>query len=226
MASEFSNIFGSDDRDEELVVEKDKAEKDVQEIKVVNAGFPSLVDSAQALYIIPIGQKSIPRDQLREKAILNSYGSGSSYSRYSVVNNLLVYREGQEPFPVFDQKLLITEHDILRLNGRPFLVMQVISRDSNGDNLLNDEDSKSLAIYDFGKAEPELYESEGMSYQAYRMAESENYLFVEFTRELGPEAGKSSDNPSQTVLKKYVPGSGVSEIIPEKIIQKISNTIN
>ena len=141
-----------------IVVDQRKP-KDISE-KVLVYYNPVISDFSEYI-MIPVGFKNIAESRLSKIGSYSSYGSSGSYSvsgiyyKYRGLFNNIVFKNKnqQDTFLLLDKKALITcfyypykyckEKDA---DVPKFLMFSVIEKDTNGDNLINDDDAENIYL--------------------------------------------------------------------------------
>ena len=115
-----------------------------------------LIDSAKAIYILPVTQKNLGEAEYIDEGalgLMNSRYTGrkTSLRIYGVTNynNLILFGPNiSEPKMLFEEKVSIDGYHYLEELGSGYVLIIVAESDSNGDGVLNGYDNQSLFLYD------------------------------------------------------------------------------
>ena len=118
-----------------------------------------LLDSAAALYVLPVGQKNLGEAEDIDESLLglvNVYGRRKSYSRSSggvSYNNLVVFDAHlTTPQMLFQDKVSIHAYDYFENENGKYLFIQLADSDTNKDGFLDHYDIQKLVVYNLEAA--------------------------------------------------------------------------
>ena len=118
-----------------------------------------LLDSAAALYVLPVGQKNLGEAEDIDESLLglvNVYGRRKSYSRSSggvSYNNLVVFDVHlTAPQMLFQDKVSIHAYDYFENENGKYLFIQLADSDTNKDGFLDHYDIQKLVVYNLEAA--------------------------------------------------------------------------
>jgi len=194
--------------------------------QLISFEMPVLVDTLNAVYMIPVSHKSLEDPEYIGTGLLNlldSYGEVHYDRRYSSeyygsFNNLLVYDSRND-----DVNELFTE----RVNFRSItteyfgddilFIIKAANEDTNGDGVINMADHKSLYVYSLRKKDLRVIEVEG--------ADIADYQIVNGTKDILVLVGTDKDQDGAfdkyrepAIIKKYDYNSGtLIDIVDENM---------
>lgn len=141
-------------RDTRLKVENISEKDSSLIIRSQNITFeqPIQLDTSRAIFIIPVDQVNLDREELIKKAdrtVLNFSSGGYSYeSHYGLHNNfILINNEKGITKQIFDKKVAISEWVYINIKGTTAILFSAADFDSNKDYVLDSDDFQKLYVY-------------------------------------------------------------------------------
>lgn len=153
---------------------------------------PWLLDSANSLYIIPIGHIQDDRRMNHETSesdeLLNAFGSGSySFSsRHSRNNNNLILKDfkNNKENLIFDSKVSFDSWYTITFNNQHYLFIEIVSCDCNNNGELDDNDRHDLAVYDVANKRLVTIEKVDFNLNAVFQVVNSNYVGLRYQHDV------------------------------------------
>jgi hypothetical protein len=195
--------------------------------------FPDLIDTANQLYVIPIGHKTnqeLQNDYLKLSSSVNpSYGGYDSRYDYSPDEkryvNMMIYdgKSGKSEI-LFKQKLLLGDYHAEYYKDDVLLTMKAALADTNNDKNISLDDQTSLFIYSLHNKSLRQLKYTDKSVLYYQKIPNTKDFIIKF----GLEASKRDENKSNTdlsVICRYLYEQDQLVVINDDKIQKEMNEI-
>ncbi|MGV3541263.1 MAG: hypothetical protein ACO1OQ_15715 [Rufibacter sp.] len=154
----------------------------------ISFGDPVQVDSAKAMYLIPVGQVNL---EVKEK-IYKRRGIGSSSnfeggyekdgyidSYDGIFNNFILYEHvGNTRTRLFSNKVAIHNWSNVKIKDTKLLLFTGADTDSNKDNLLDEDDFQNLYVYFLGDKKLVPFKLSGRTVLNYEVMENTNLIYI------------------------------------------------
>ena len=198
----------------------------------ITYNFPEIIDSANQVYIIPIGHRT--NQEIRDQYSRFSFSSGSSYGyssdskyyndNYTYVNMMVYDAKNAKTEILFKQKILIIEYSTEHFKDDAFLLMEAALDDTNKDGQISSEDLTSLFIYSVRTGILKHLEYKDKSVLYFKNIPGTKNFMVKF----GIDAARQYENNSNSdmsVLCKYLYDMDQLQVINDENTQKELNSI-
>lgn len=196
--------------DEEI----EELQKKFQRQQLVNYKEFILLDTVQHLYMIPVGQKDLKNPEASEYGLLGLLDIESSYeyelqdgrytgSHYGDYNNLLIYDEkGNTQKKLFDFRVNFTMIKIKRFEDDILLLMNIASKDTHKDGVVNLNDLNDLFIYSLKEDRLRKVSLEGSDLLNYDFIPDSKDLLIRYGVDYD-KSGFYTANIEPSVIMKY-----------------------
>jgi len=213
--------------------------KENQRLQIVSYELPELVDTLNAVYIIPVSVSTLDKPEtVVESAydegvmgLLDTYSSVKSKGYYAenyfegLFANIIVYQ------PILNKTVLLFNERIM-LNGiRTYyfkddilLIFFTAEKDTNKDGLINFKDDKNLCIYSLETEKIHRIAEGTNSITDYKFIENSKDLLIEFSLSQYNDVKFKSYKP-QKIMKYEFETEKLSEVVPVKIQQQMQNLL-
>ncbi|RNC83812.1 MAG: hypothetical protein ED557_08550 [Balneola sp.] len=196
----------SEERIEELQEENKR-------LQVVSYDFPSLVDTLNLKYLIPVKHKTLNAAEFIDPDIyglfdMAGYPQGKIDRRYSSsiygsFNNLLIYDQKNKTISkLFDKRVNFGEINTNYINEDIIVLMKASSEDTFRDGVINLRDMKSLYLYSFSEGELRNISIEGLDVQYFNFVENTTDLLIQFGIDHNKD-GRYDEAYEPSVIKLY-----------------------
>lgn len=140
--------------DTRLKVENISEKDTTQIVRSQNITFeqPIQLDTSHAIFIIPVDQVNLDREELIKKTdrtVLNLSSGGYSYESYYGLHNnfILINNEKGITKQIFDKKVAISEWVYINIKGTAAILFSAADFDSNKDYVLDSDDFQKLYVF-------------------------------------------------------------------------------
>ena len=243
LVSDFFQGFGSN-RNATItnsLISEEKVEalnQENQRVQIVSYESPKLIDTLNAVYIIPISVSTLDKPETVVEVaddglmgLMDSYGSmrKGSYSRENYFEgmfaNIIVYQ------PIINKSILLFNERIMLNRLRTYyfkddilLVFYTAEKDSNKDGLVNFSDDTNLCIYSLKTGEMRKIAEGTNSITDYQFIENTKDLLVEFSLSQYKDVKFKSYKPRK-IMKYEFEAEKLSEVVPAAIQKQIQNLL-
>jgi len=232
----FSLIDSSDFDDNGLRIQNpqlvDNDSIELVRTQEVTFNSPYQLDTAQAKYIIPVGQVNLKSEERirfeKGGSILNLGSYDYSYeSHYGLFNNF-IYFDHSKGFTkkLFNEKVAVTHWAFLKKDTIEVLLFKGTTTDDNLDNKLDGADFQSLFAYYVSSDELKRYSFENETVLGFEPMNKTELIAIR----LGVDTDKNSDfessNEPQLITTLNVATRGIQEIISTEVQTEIQNIID
>ena len=179
---------------------------------------PTLLDSAQSLFLIPVGQVNseykVEGDLVTEALGSGSYRYNERFESYTgLFNNFILFEnKTDQKTRIFNKKAVLTDWANVKIKDTELLLFIGTSLDSNQDHLLDSEDMQSLFAYYLKDKKLIEYNLRNQTVLNYNPLKNTNLIGIE----LGVD--KNRDN---TFDRKTEPTNIVSLNTQSRLIQDL-----
>ncbi len=157
----------------------DGLKKQIVRDQAISLSGPKLLDSARALYMIPVALTNLERPEnvgLQEYADVYDSGEYSGRSQgYSSggYNNLVLYEQrGGQKYQLFNQRTAIDEVAYVDSPTGNFLLIEASRNDSNKDGKLNRADLAGFSVYSIVEHRLYNFDFEHMGVHSFKYLEN------------------------------------------------------
>ena len=226
---------------EEGILSEEKIEELQKENKreqVISYETPKLVDTLNAVYVIPIAHKTLnEKEDIDVSRLLNAAGSANDYSgfrdgkRYSKrvygdYNNLVIYNaKDNSTHKLLDHRANFKNYTEEYFDDDILLFFKVAEKDTYRDGVINLEDFKSLYIYSFYKKELKKVALKNADVIAYQFFYETKELIIQFGIDKNND-GQYTEYNEPSIIKKYDMITGtLTDIIDPVIDSELQKTL-
>lgn len=226
---------------EEGILSEEKIEELQKENKreqVISYETPKLVDTLNAIYVVPVAHKTLNevedidlRGLLSASESANDYRVASYKKRYSKrvygdYNNLIIYNAKDNSIhKLLDERANFNNYTEEHFDDDILLLFKVAEKDTYKDGVINLDDFKSLYIYSFHKKELKKVELENADVIAYRFFYESKELIIRFGIDKNND-GQYTELNEPSVIKKYDITKGkLTDIIDPVIDKELQKTL-
>lgn len=212
----------------------DEGREVIKRDQALSFSQPRLIDTLNFLYIIPVSQVNLKgvEDVLVEKEVyglLNAVSKGGrKYYRFDgYFNNVIVYdQKSDQKYPLFKSKVVVTEFEAHRIDGKYYLILEGAIDDSNNDNKLDRDDLKSLFVYDFESNKLSKFGFENMGLEWYYLTYETSEILISYTIDKD-QNGEVDKYQEPTIIKKLDLSTGeIDNLIDQNLIDHLQQLID
>jgi hypothetical protein len=195
----------------------------------ISFSTPYQLDTAQAKYIIPVGQVDLELSEKvsYEMSKLASRSNDYRYtSYYGLFNNFIYFNDANDvKKKLFEGRIVITRWDFLKMDSVEMLLFQGTTSDHNKDGHLND-DYQSLYAYFIDNGEMKTYAFEHKTVLGFEPMKKTHYIAVS----LGIDKNKdfdfeSSHEPQEVVLLDIKTGT-IKKLISDEMKMELQQAVD
>ena len=214
--------------------------QDNQRLQIISYESPKLVDTLNAVYIIPVSVSTLDKPKTVVEsaggeglmALMDTYGSFSRKKGYYEENyfeglfaNLIVYQPiANKTVLLFNERIMLGGLRTYNFKDDILLVFWTAEKDTNKDGLVNYYDDTNLCIYSM-KTEKIHRIAEGQnSITDYQFVENSKDLLIEFSLSDYKDVKFKSYKPRK-IMKYEFETEKLSEVVPAKIQQQMQNLV-
>ncbi|MDN5211908.1 hypothetical protein QQ020_07590 [Fulvivirgaceae bacterium BMA12] len=192
---------------EEKIEELQKENKREQ---VISYELPQLVDTPNAIYIIPVSHITLHEPEGIQGLLDASYSNSkqdidSRYASqfYGVYNNLIVYDQKAETSnKLFEKRVNFNEIKAEYFSDDILLLFKVAEKDTYRDGVINLQDYKSLYIYSISEGQLKKIGNDDMDIFSYAFLGDSKDLIIQFGIDKNKNGRYKSYN-EPTIIKRY-----------------------
>jgi hypothetical protein len=191
--------------------------------------LPILLDTIPEIYVIPVSQVSLAKPELYEPEFSPSMGrirNKINFPRKGNFNNLIIF-DGikNERFPIFNEKINITSYQYLEISDSKYLLIIGGTKDSNGDNKLNNSDLKSFYVYNLGSRKLNTISFNDYGLISYSRLYGKDELILQYGHDKNKN-GEFNSYEEPNILKRLTLSSMQAEdFIESELIHNAQNNI-
>lgn len=209
----------SDERIEEL-------QKENKRKQLISYDIPSLVDTLNLIYIIPVSHKTLNSEEYIDDQVLglmDMHGSYKTDSRFSSMyygdfNNLLIYDyKNHKIDKLFENRINFEDIRTEYFQDDILVLFKASTKDSYKDGVINQQDYKTLFIYSLKSKDLKEISLENMDISDIQFIENSKDLIINFGIDHNQD-GKYDKYREPSILKKFDFDKGeLVDIISEKL---------
>ncbi len=193
---------------------------------------PIQLDTAEAIYLSPVGQVKISEDEKSRNS--SFWGSGSSYesgkykfnSYYGFYNNFVLNDFSKNTsHQIFKEKVVISHWAHVKIKEEDILLFRGVSSDQNNDHLLNDEDYQSLYVYDINKDGLQKFHFDNQTVLSFEPLKKTDFVMVKVGEDINGDKVYFSNSEPQKTLILNVHTKKLEELIPDTMKESIQKLI-
>jgi len=231
------NRFDDDDMETGILSEEkiEALQKENKREQIISYRTPKLIDTINGIYIIPVGHKNLNQPESITKEIsglLNASGdfnkedyrySGRYYGNY---NNVLVFDEKTNSVKkLFAQRVNFSGIQTEYFEDETFLLIEVASKDTYKDGVINLQDLKSLFIYSLTTRQLKQVSQAQMDIEDYKFVNDSKDLIIRFGIDKNKD-GKYDEFREPVIIKKYNFGTAaLTDIISPELHMELQRTL-
>ena len=207
--------------------------------QIVSYQSPILVDTLNAVYIIPVSVTTLNKAEETELeapvlGLMDTYSSfGRSKTGYyrkqyfdGQFANLIVYQSVKNGTSLlFNERIMINELEGYYFKDDILLVFYTSEKDTNKDGLIDWQDDRNLCIYSLKTEKIRKIADNTNSVKNYKFIENSKDLLVVFSLNQYKEIKFNSYNKPTKVMKYEFENEKLSEIVPAEIQQQMQKLI-
>ena len=234
IANFFQNMSDQRIFDNALTVEAPESDSTQARMQDQQATFetPILIDTPNAIYIIPISQVNLEVPEIvsvPELGLMDSYGldEASIYLHTGVYNNIVVYNQKESSNAlVFDRKTHVGLFQNHKVDSNQYLLMVGTQTDSNQDNKLNDEDLQSFFVYNMATQELKAFAFSTMGLVDFYVMHRSDEVILRFAMDKD-QNGEVSRFQEPVYLKRLALSNyKVTDLVDQSMVDKIQSLVD
>jgi len=214
--------------------------QDNQRLQIISYESPKLIDTLNAVYIIPISVSTLDKPETVVEsaggdglmALMDTYGSFSRKKGYHEENyfeglfaNLIVYQPSvNKSILLFNERIMLGGLRTYNFKDDILLVFWTAEKDTNKDGLVNYHDDTNLCIYSMKTGKIHRIAEGQNSITDYQFVENSKDLLIEFSLSEYKDVKFKSYKPRK-IMKYEFETEKLSEVVPAKIQQQMQNLI-
>ncbi|MEN7548824.1 hypothetical protein AAG747_12960 [Rapidithrix thailandica] len=192
---------------------------------------PLQLDTAQAKYIIPVGQVNLKTE---EKVRVES-GRGLKFSSfnyyyeaYAGLFNNFIYYDHPKKFTkkIFDEKIAITYWSFLKKDGVEVLLFKGTTTDDNADKQMDDNDYQTLFAYYLADDTLMRYEFENKTVLGFQPMHKTDLVSIQLGVDKDKDFFFDINNEPQEITTLNVVSRSIQNVITGDIKTEIQNIID
>ena len=224
------------------LISEEKADALSQEklrLQIVSYESPKLVDTLNAVYIIPVSVSTLNKPEAFVEAAysegisaLLSYSSPRKEGYYKenyfegLFANIAVYRPiTNETTLLFHERIMLSGLRTYEFSDEILLVFYTAEKDSNKDGLVNFNDDTNLCIYSLKNEKMHRISENTNSITSYQFIENSKDLLLELSISQYNDVKFKSYKP-QKIMRYDFEAETLSEVIPAEIQQQVQNILD
>lgn len=201
--------------------------------QIISLNEFSSIDSAKAIYVLPIGQKNLDEEEDTDNPLIG-LSSSTRHRRKEVrrsygpnYNNLILFGPHlSNPRVLFDEKVAISFFSSFYMTGKNFFFIKLANTDTNKDGVLNAYDHQKLYLFDLEKASfLDVQARENISFKGVADGLNPRELIFMY----GEDRNRNGEFESQyepTSYYKLNPQTGeMNLLLPIEMLENLQNTL-
>ena len=222
--------------DNALTVEASESDSTQAVMRDQQATFkmPILIDTPNAIYIIPVSQVNLETPEIAnipELGLMDSYNYGASqasiYLHTGVYNNIVVYnqKDGINKL-VFTQKTHVGSFQNYVVDSNQYLLMVGTQTDSNQDSKLNDADLQSFFLYSVATQELIAFAFDTMGLIDFYVMHDSDEIVLRFAKDKD-QNGEVSGFQEPVYLKRLTLSDyKVTDLVDQSMVNRIQSLVD
>jgi len=223
------------------LISEDKIEmlnKDNLRLQIVSYESPKLIDTVNAVYIIPVSVSTLDKPETVVEfsgdgimGLLDTYGStrnkGYSFENYfdGLFANIIVYKPITNiAVLLFNERIMLSGIRTYYFKDDILLVFYTAENDTNNDGFINFDDNTNLCIYSLKTGKMRRIAEGTNSVTGYQFVENTKDLLVEFSLSQYKDVKFKSYKPRK-IMKYEFDAEKLSEAVPANIQQQMQNLV-
>ena len=223
--------FGGDYDDEGIQVREIAIEEEDTAFirtQVITFHDPIQLDTAKAVFIIPVGQVNL--EQNEKIGLVGSGSFSSSYrfdSYYGLYNNFILFEhESKQRTKIFDGKVALTNWANIKVGDNELLLFKGVSEDFNKDGLINLADFQSLYAFYISDKKLIKYSFEGKTVLSFELMNKTNLIAIRLGIDQNGNYSFDSSTEPQEILILNLDNRTVGNLIPPNMTNEIQQIMD
>jgi len=208
------------------VNETSEENKEIIRTQEVSFNAPYQLDTAQAKYLIAVGQVN-----LKESERI-SMGSGRSnkfsyYTNYGLFNNFIYfdYEKGLNK-KLFDEKVAITQWAFLQKDSIEVLLFKGTSTDDNSDNQMNGDDYQTLFAYYLSDEKLKRYDFSHKTVLDFSHMQKTDLVAIELGVDKDQNYAFESSKEPQEITTLNISTRQIQAIVAQEVKNEIQSIVD
>ncbi|MDR3220116.1 MAG: hypothetical protein LBU22_14285 [Dysgonamonadaceae bacterium] len=206
--------------------------------QIVSYQSPLLLDTLNAIYIIPVSVTTLNKAEETEFALEEevfglldthrSFEKGYYQKQYfeGQYTNLIVYQPvANKTILLFNERIMLNEMQAYYFKDDILLVFYTSEKDTNKDGLIDLRDDRNLCIYSLKSGKMRKITDSINSVKNYQFIENSRDLLIEFSLNQYKDVKFNSYDKPSKVMKYEFETEKLSEIVPAEIQQQMQKLI-
>jgi hypothetical protein len=229
-----TNSLLSDDKIEML-------NQDNQRLQIISYESPKLIDTLNAVYIIPVSVSTLNKPETVEEVfdvfddgllgLTSGFSSGRGKGFYNenyfdgLFVNLIVYKPVEnKTILLFNERIMLGRLRTFEFKDDILLVFFTAEKDTNNDGFINFKDDTNLCIYSLKTGKMRRISEGTNSVTNYQFIENSKDLLVEFSLSQYNDVKFKSHKPRR-IMRYEFETDKLSEVVPAEIQQQMQNLV-
>ena len=208
-------------------------------LQVISYESPKLIDTLNAIYIIPVSVSTLNKPETVVEAAESSelmslydpFGSTRKKGYYQenyfagLFANLIVYHPiVNKTTLLFNERIMLSGLHTYDFKDDILLIFFTAEKDTNKDGLINFKDDRNLCIYSLKTGKMRRIAEGTNSITDYQFVENSKDLLVEFSLSQYNDVKFKSYKPRK-IMKYEFDADKLSEVVPAQIQQQMQNLV-
>jgi len=239
VVTEYTQSYFRKDYVNPEIVSNEKAQENLDNnIRTHQVSFEELrlADTTNNIYLIPVSQSALKLEEFiikEDKISKGTLGLMNSFSGYSdfyygnqSYNNILIFNAKNNTIQkLFDNRISINRISLEKINGKSYALIAATDNDTNKDDLLNDEDSKTLYIFDLKQNKLNTIQSENTDFVDYTVIHDNEQLIIKYGLDKDKNGTYTWDEPM--IMKSYlIQSNKLNDLISTELVNDLQNTLD
>lgn len=232
------SYFGNDYVNPEIVSNEKAQENLDNNIRTHQVSFEELrlADTINNIYLIPVSQSALKLEEFISKkdkmsegtlGLMNTFGGYSDfYYGYQSYNNILIFDANKNTIQkLFDKRISINRISIEQIKGKSYALFAATDKDTNKDELLNKEDSKTLYVLDLKQNKLNTINCENTDFVSYAIVQDKAQLIINYGLDKDKNGTHTWDEPM--IMKSYnIQSNELEDLISPELVNDLQNTLD
>ena len=209
-------------------------------LQIVSYESPKLVDTLNAVYIIPVSVSTLDKPETVVEsiyddglmALMDTYGSTKKNGYYrenyfdGLFANIIVYQPIlNRTTLLFNERIMLSGLHTYDFEDDILIVFYTAEKDNNNDGLVNFKDDTNLCIYSLKSGKMRRIAEQTTSITDYQFVDNSKDLLVEFSLSQYNDVKFKSYKPRK-IMKYEFETEILSEVVPAEIQQQLQNLVD
>lgn len=226
-------------RPETEIISNEQAEINYEKsIRTHQVSFENfrLIDSLNAIYLIPVSQTALELEEYIDKrdknsdgslGLLNMYGGYSDfYYNNNSFNNALIYdsRDGSIQ-KLFEKRISINGINLENIAARNYVLFAATNKDTDSNGFLDEDDTKTLFLYSVHDQTIIEIEFENADFVSYEVVMGKDKIIIKYGLDKNNNGIYDWDEPM--IMKVYnIKTNTLENLIDPELINELQNTLD